>query len=85
MSHEARDDTPLRRFLRQHGIPAARVEREAEISRQHFARLRLGRSEPTRKMMIRVLAALRRITQRDVRIEEIFDLDPSRPENLTEE
>jgi hypothetical protein len=76
--------TPLQQYLDQRGIPAARVEaklRERLLgrapSRQQLLRWRLGRVEPQRTDMVRILWAVREASlDGSVRMDELFDLDP---------
>ena len=77
-------ETLLQQYLDRNGIPSARVESEARISRQQMTRWRLGRSDIRRKHMVRILGAIRNITGTEVRMEEIFDLDPGNPENWSD-
>jgi hypothetical protein len=78
---ESTAKTLLQAYLERNGIPAARLEREGPFARETLRRWRLGEVEMRRKQMVRVLGALQRITNKPVRIEEIFDLDPSNPDN----
>jgi hypothetical protein len=81
-------DTLLQQFLDAHGIPSARVEMRLRErlqgrapSRQQFLRWRLGRAEIRRKDMVRILWAVRQASSNpNVRIEELFDLDPESPD-----
>jgi hypothetical protein len=82
-------ETPLQRYLDAKGLPSARVEAKLRErlhgrtpGRLQFARWRLGRVDIRRKDMVRVLWAVRTATGNlDVRIEELFDLDPENSEN----
>lgn len=73
--------TKLQSYLDREGIPAAWVEKEGGFARETFRRWRSGEVEMRRKQMVRVLGALQRLTEKPVRMEEIFDLDPSNPDN----
>ena len=73
--------TKLQAYLDREGIPAAWVEKKGGFARETFRRWRSGGVEMKRKQMVRVLGALQRITQKPIRMEEIFDLDPSNPDN----
>lgn len=81
-------ETLLQRYLETHGIPAARIESKLRErlqgrcpSRQQFGRWRLGRSDTRRKVMARILWAVREASgDPAVRIEELFDLDPESAE-----
>lgn len=66
--------TRLQAFLDANGIPAARLEAAAGMSRQHLRRIRLGQ-DIRLSTARRILHALRRITGRKVAVEEIFDFD----------
>ncbi len=82
-------ETPLQKWLDDHRVPAGRVEATLRErlhgrapSRQQFGRWRLGRVDIRRKDMVRVLWAVRQITgDADLRIEELFDLDPEHDHN----
>jgi hypothetical protein len=82
-------ETPLQKWLDEHGLPAARVEAKLRDrlhgrapSRQQFGRWRMGRVDIRRKDMIRILWAVREASNDpNVRIEELFDLSPENPEN----
>ena len=81
--------TPLQQYLERHGIPAARIETKLRArlhgrapSRQQFGRWRLGRVEPQRKDMVRILWAVREVSANpNIEIEELFDLNPENDEN----
>lgn len=73
-----RPATKLERFLKSRGIKPVRLARESGYSRQHLLRLRLGRMEPTRRCMVAVTAACRRLSREAVRASELFDLRPAR-------
>ena len=77
--------TLLQQYLLRAAIPSARVEAAAKVSRQQMRRWRAGRSDIRRKYMVRVLGAVRTVSGNpDVRMEELFDLDPANPENWKE-
>ena len=81
--------TPLQKCLDRLGIPSSRVEEKLRArlsgtwpSRQQMARWRHGRAEVRRKDMVRILWAVREVSgDPDVRIEDLFDLDPGNPDN----
>jgi hypothetical protein len=85
----AHAETLLQRYLDTNGIASARIEAKLREklhgrapSRQQFSRWRLGRVDIRRKEMIRILWAVRVVSENDnVRIEELFDLDPVNTEN----
>lgn len=66
--------TRLERFLRSRGITYNDVEREANYTRQSLLRIRLGRSEPRRDSIARIVSALRRLTLEPVDAEDVFEL-----------
>ena len=82
-------ETILQQYLDRNGIPSAVVEaalRERLGSRaphrKTMARWRLDRRDLRRKDMVRILWAVRRASDNsNVRIEELFDLDPENPDN----
>ena len=82
-------ETPLQRCLDQRAIPSARLEaklherlRERSPSRQQLLRWRLGRVDIRRKDMVRILWAVRELSDDpSIRAEELFDLDPENQEN----
>jgi hypothetical protein len=86
---EGTASTPLAGWLRRNGIPSARVESKLKErllgrapSRQQFFRWRSGRVDVQRKDMVRILWAVREVSgNSDVRVDELFDLDPASDEN----
>jgi transcriptional regulator with XRE-family HTH domain len=66
----------LGKFLRDNDLKPNEVADVTGISRQHLLRLRYGRNEPTRPLMIWLTVACRRLLggRRRVRITELFDL-----------
>ena len=81
--------TPLQQLLLTRGIPFARLEQklrermgERAPDAHVIRRWRLGRSNPRRKHMVRLLWAVREITNDPtIRMEDIVDLDPDNPAN----
>lgn len=81
--------TPLQRLLKDRQISSAQIEaklRERLGDRapdpKVVLRWRLGRSEPRRKNMVRLLWAVREAADDPtIRIEDIVDLDPNNPAN----
>lgn len=67
--------TRLQRFLDAEGLTSAKLEKETNISRQAMTKIRAGQ-DVRRKTMLRILAGVRALTRRAVRMEEIFELDP---------
>ena len=78
---ETEKPTLLQHYLDRKGISAARLEREGPFPRETLRRWRLGEGDIRRKQMVRVLGVLRRVTHEDVRMDEIFNLDPDDPDN----
>jgi hypothetical protein len=82
-------ETRLQACLDRLGIPSAQVEEKLRArlknswpSRQQMGRWRLGRADIRRRDMVRILWAVREVSRDpDVRIEDLFDLDPDNPEN----
>jgi hypothetical protein len=92
MSEETRPPrTRLQRFLKQRGIPSARVEAKlrermgaAAPSRRQFERWRFGRVDVRRKDMVRILWGAREVADDpSIQIDDLFDLDPNNPDNWT--
>ncbi len=67
--------TRLERFLTTRGIKPAHLARESGYSRQHLLRIRLGRMDPTRRCMVAVTLACRRLSGEQVRATDLFDLE----------
>lgn len=65
----------LQRWLAQNGFTAAQLEKQIGMSRQSLQQIREGR-DLRMTTARRILAGCRKLAQRDVRMEEIFDLDP---------
>jgi hypothetical protein len=82
-------ETLLQQYLDRHGIPSAVVEAALRERlggraphRKTVARWRLDRRDVRRKDMVRILWAVRSVSgDSDVRIDELFDLDPDNPVN----
>jgi hypothetical protein len=78
----------LQQYLDANRIASARVETKLRDrlhgrapSRQQFTRWRLGRVDIRRKDMVRILWAVREASDnQNVRIEELFNLDPASDE-----
>lgn len=81
-------DTPLEMFLKKLGLLPLHVVTEAErvarrlglrtaISRQHFGRLRLGKSHATEEKILLIVATLRSMTGLAVRATDLFVLEPA--------
>jgi DNA-binding Xre family transcriptional regulator len=70
----------LGRYLRDHDIRPLELADLTGISRQHLYRLRYGRMDATRNMMLLLTAGCRAILGRKrVRVGELFDLGGGRP------
>ncbi len=50
------------------------LARESGCSRQHLLRLRKGKMEPTRRVMVALAQACSRRLSRPVRVAEVFDI-----------
>ena len=81
-------DTPLETFLKKLRLHPLHVVIEAErvarrlglrvaISRQHFGRIRLGKSRATEEKMLLIVATLRSMTGLAVRATDLFVLEPA--------
>lgn len=72
--------TRLGEFIRDHDISTNQLADVTGVSRAHLNRLKTGRSEPTRPMMIWITVACRRLLgdRRRVRITQLFDLGDGR-------
>ena len=77
MSKPADTVTKLEGFLDSTGIKPKALATRASISRQHLLRLRKGRAEPTRDVMVTLTLAASSILRRRVFIAELFDLGES--------
>jgi transcriptional regulator with XRE-family HTH domain len=66
--------TRLGSFLKANGIKPAVLAREAGVSRSYLNRLRSGKLDPTRRMMLKVRDACSRLLDRTVYLAELFDL-----------
>jgi hypothetical protein len=66
--------TKLECFLRSHCIRPTHFARESGYTRQHLLRLRLARMEPTRRCVLHLTEAARRITGEEVSPRDLFDL-----------
>ncbi|HJQ36233.1 MAG TPA: hypothetical protein VKB93_03750 [Thermoanaerobaculia bacterium] len=81
--------TRLQQFLRQRGIPSARVEAKlrermgaAAPSRRQVERWRLAKVDIRRKDMVRILWGVREAaSDPDIQVHDLFDLDPNNPDN----
>lgn len=68
------EPTPLARFIDDHGIKDVWLARVSGVSRQHIYRLKTGRMEPTRPVMLWLTEAACYIVKRRVEVAELFDL-----------
>ncbi|HYI12487.1 MAG TPA: helix-turn-helix transcriptional regulator [Thermoanaerobaculia bacterium] len=67
--------TRLEKFLKSRGIKPAHLARESGYSRQHLLRIRTGRMEPTRRCIVAIASACRRLSGEQVRAHDLFDLE----------
>lgn len=67
--------TRLEKFLKSRGIKPAHLARESGYSRQHLLRIRMGRMEPTRRCIVAIASACRRLSGEQVRAHDLFDLE----------
>jgi DNA-binding XRE family transcriptional regulator len=65
----------LQQWLANHGFTAAQLQKQIGMSRQSLQQIREGR-DVRMTTARRILAGCRKLAQREVRMEEIFDLDP---------
>jgi len=70
----AMTSTPLAVFLAANRVQSVRLAKVSGISRQHIYRLRTGRMEPTRPVMVWLTEAACYIVKRRVEVCELFDL-----------
>jgi len=66
--------TRLESFLKANSIRPSHLADYSGISRQHLFRLRFGRAEPTRKVILGIAIGCGIVLRRRVRPEELFDL-----------
>jgi hypothetical protein len=66
--------TLLEAYLRLWRIKPAQLARECGYSRQHLLRIRMGRMEPSRPAIAAITRACRRLGDRDLRADDLFDL-----------
>jgi predicted transcriptional regulator len=67
--------TRLETYLKSRGIKPAHLAKESGYSRQHILRIRKGRMEPTRRCIVAIVAACRRLAHENVRAVDLFDLE----------
>jgi predicted transcriptional regulator len=67
--------TKLEAFMKRYRIKPAYLARESGYSRQHLLRIRMGRMEPTRRCIAAIVSACRRLSNRQVHADELFDLE----------
>lgn len=68
------EETPLAKFIAANGIVGRRFAEVSGVSRQHIYRLKTGRMEPTRPVMVWLTEAACYLVKRRVRVDELFDL-----------
>lgn len=66
--------TPLERFIRSRHLKARHVAAEADVSRAHLLRIREGKMEPTRPLMVRITKACACLTGEPLSVADLFDL-----------
>jgi transcriptional regulator with XRE-family HTH domain len=66
--------TLLAAFIADNRVKSVRLAEVSGISRQHIYRLRTGRMEPTRPVMLWITEAACYIVKRRVAVGELFDL-----------
>ena len=69
------DLTKLGLFIIVNRLRPKNVADHAGISRNYLAKLRYGRAEPTRLVMIAIAAACTFLLRRRVTVSELFDLE----------
>lgn len=68
--------TFLPEFLRKERLTSAALEKESATSRQSMTQIKDGR-DLRLSTMLRILRGARRATRRNVRMEELWDLEPT--------
>jgi transcriptional regulator with XRE-family HTH domain len=77
-SSETLAGSRLQSWLDANGFTAAGLENELGMSRQSRQQIRLGR-DVRLETARRILGGCRRLAHREVRMQEIFDLEPEHP------
>ncbi len=75
MSKRPPPSSKLDAFIRLHGLKPAELASVACVSRQHLLRVRTGKGDPTRQVMVRLVLACTSILHSRVSMEELFDLE----------
>lgn len=70
--------TPLETFLRANKLKPSRVAREADISRQHLRRLRIGAATARITTGVALVFACSRLVGRKVTLADLFDIEKPR-------
>ncbi len=65
--------TRLQEFLRTRHIKQIQLVRTSGYSRQHILRIRKGIGRPTRRCIVALVAACRKITHEKVKAIDLFD------------
>jgi hypothetical protein len=78
----SRRPTLLQKWLDENGFTSVQLELVTGIGRQSMSRIRAG-GDVRRKTMIRILQGAARLIGRKVTMDELFDLDPDSPHNMT--
>lgn len=66
--------TRLERFIRKYDLKPSHIAREAGVSRTHLLRVRRGKDDPTRAMMIRIARACSRLLGTRVKVATLFNI-----------
>lgn len=72
-----RQETRLHHFLVAREIPFARLATASGFTRKQILRWRLNHTDIQRRHMVRVLCAVRRLTGENIRMDELFLLEPN--------
>ena len=67
--------TKLEAFIKARKLKPLRIAFEADYSRQHLLRIRMGKMEPTRKCIKAITAAVRKLVREPITASDLFDLD----------
>ncbi len=67
--------TRLERFIIENGIKPAHLSVASGYSRQHLLRIRMGRTEPSRRCISAILAGMRRLTRQNLTVLDLFEFE----------
>lgn len=73
--HVTQSTTKLERYRRSRNIKPIDLARETGYSRQHLLRVRMGRMEPTRRVIQGITLAVQRITKERVSAADLFEIE----------